>query len=403
MLHFAENRIFAVLFCALLMLCTINIVEAKSDEEIYQDKLSQLKPDDIKGHYDLGLWCKQNKLLDEAREEFKKVIKLNPTHAESRKELNYVKYNDEWITEEEKDERIAKEKGLVRYGDKWVTPKEMESLREKERKSLKWDFDYKIQTKHYIIYASTTEEEVKIVGQLAECLYDAFVKYFNMSDIHSYFKMKVFKDKNEFNQRIPNKNKLSWRAGTYDAQNGFCYFFPDNKAPNIMYAYNCLFHEGTHQLICELLKTKFPKWLDEGLAEYFALTGIKDNKLVLGKIDAAVFRASWAERFGEQVSDIRKILCISSTKEWEEAKNPKIQYSAVWSFVHFLFHYQNGLYKEKFLAYMKYLADISKNPKIKSYNQLNVVDLKSFEQIVGNIDKLNSEWLEYIKKLPISD
>jgi tetratricopeptide (TPR) repeat protein len=90
MLPITGNRIISILFYALLILLTIGIVEAKNNEELYQDKLAKLKPDDINGHYQLGLWCKQNKLLEQSKTQFNKVLELDPKHKKAQQELENI-------------------------------------------------------------------------------------------------------------------------------------------------------------------------------------------------------------------------------------------------------------------------------------------------------------------------
>jgi hypothetical protein len=43
-------------------------------EEIYEEKAKALADDDAQGHYELGLWCKDNDLGKEAKGEFEKAI-----------------------------------------------------------------------------------------------------------------------------------------------------------------------------------------------------------------------------------------------------------------------------------------------------------------------------------------
>jgi hypothetical protein len=368
-------------YVALAILLTYNLlpIYAQTPEGIYQEKLAKIN-DDAKGHYELGVWCKQNKLSNEAQTQFEKVIKLDPNHEKARKELGYFKYKDEWIAEEDKEERIAKEKGLVRYGDKWIAKQEMASLREKERRSFNWDFESKIQTKHYLIYASTTEETNNI-GKTVECLYDTFTKFFGkyskLPAKPPIFRIKIFKDHDEFVQKTG--GRASERsAAFYDRKNKVCNIYNDSRL------YNNLLHEATHQLCCELLVTIFPKWLHEGLACYFSIHKIRDNKIMLGEIEESAYPVS---QFGQGLKDLNQLLSFQLTSQWESAKNVHPQYGAACSFCYFLFHYKNGCYKDAFSKYiMEYARSGKDNPK-------------GFETLVGKIDDLQKEWQEYLKSL----
>jgi tetratricopeptide (TPR) repeat protein len=361
----------------------VPLIEAKSIEEIYQEKLSTIKEDDAEGYYKLGLWCKQNKLFDKAQSQFEKVITLNPEHEKARKELGYIKYNDTWVTNEEKEYLINKKKGLVKYGDKWVSPDVMESLREKDRKFLGWDFDYKIQTKHFLIYLSTTEEDAVFLGKFFESLYDVFVQYFGgyfkIPANHPLLKMQIFKNREEFLRDCP-VPPPEWGDGFYSLKRFCCYFYYNEK-----FLSKCI-HEPIHQLCNEVLKVNFPAWVNEGLACYFAATKIRDKKMLLGEIDITyAYPGKEFKKYKNKLGDLKNVLLVS-TKEWFQLQEPHIPYITAWSFTHFLFHYKDGKYKKDFLTYMQ---------QVKNGN----ADISIFEKIVGNLDDLKKEWLEYVKNL----
>ena len=84
----ASSWIGVIIISIFLFCISVPVITAKTNEEIYQEKLSELKPDDVNGHYQLGLWCRKNGLILEAYQEFEKVIKLEPKHAEAKKQLD---------------------------------------------------------------------------------------------------------------------------------------------------------------------------------------------------------------------------------------------------------------------------------------------------------------------------
>ncbi len=99
----------------------------------YRDRAKRVAPDDVKGHYVLGLWCRQRKLAEQARLEFERVIALEPDHAGARTALGYVRQGDRWLTGDE----AMRARGLVRHARTWMLPEELQRLllpaREKER------------------------------------------------------------------------------------------------------------------------------------------------------------------------------------------------------------------------------------------------------------------------------
>lgn len=96
----------------------VRIEKAPSPQERFQKRRAELEPDDIEGHFKLALWCKENKLAEEAQQLLLKVIELEPDHAGARKELGQIKVDGKWVSEEEH----MRAKGFVRYKNKWLLP-----------------------------------------------------------------------------------------------------------------------------------------------------------------------------------------------------------------------------------------------------------------------------------------
>jgi tetratricopeptide (TPR) repeat protein len=74
------------------------IVKSEGAEDIYAKRFKALKKDDAKGYYELGLYCKENKLRKEARKCFQAAVAADKDHAGARNELGYVNYHGDWVT-----------------------------------------------------------------------------------------------------------------------------------------------------------------------------------------------------------------------------------------------------------------------------------------------------------------
>ena len=76
---------------------SVDRIEKKATaEDTYAEKAKAVAANDAKGHYELGLWCKQNGLPREAKAEFEKVIAIDPEHELARTELGYTKIDGKW-------------------------------------------------------------------------------------------------------------------------------------------------------------------------------------------------------------------------------------------------------------------------------------------------------------------
>jgi len=151
-----------------------------------------------------------------------------------------------------------------------------------------------------------------------------------------------------------------------------------------------MIHEATHQLNNELANLKAPKWINEGLATYFGTSKIEHGKLLPGNIDKNTYPIWWLSSLdlsGNVRSDIAKggIIPLRSIITGNGGpdinQNVNLYYVEYWSFTHFLFHYQNGVYAER-------------------YKKLIVRggSLEDFEGIIGPLDQVQTEWYGYLQQ-----
>lgn len=98
----------------------VRIEYRKTPEEVYAERAGELKDGDLEGHLRLARWCLEKRLVSEARQEFQKVVLLDPDHEESRSALGHRLYQGQWMTEDQVNEA----RGLVRHRGRWMTPEE---------------------------------------------------------------------------------------------------------------------------------------------------------------------------------------------------------------------------------------------------------------------------------------
>jgi hypothetical protein len=75
-------------------------------------------PDAAKAFADLGTWCTEKGLKNQAETCFKRALDTDPENEVARKGLGYEKYHGRWMTPKE----VRRAQGLVKHGDAWVTP-----------------------------------------------------------------------------------------------------------------------------------------------------------------------------------------------------------------------------------------------------------------------------------------
>lgn len=241
-----------------------------------------------------------------------------------------------------------------------------------------------IETAHYVITSNATPEQTALVAQAVENLYTAYTASFSeeikLGANPPKLKLMLYKDQAQFKAH---NTSQPWAEAFYRAPWSHAYYDADAKNP-----YHWMLHEAAHQLRNEV--ARFPKatWIDEGLAAYFSTSQIRDGKLVPGTIDVDTYPI-WHLRgltlAGSIEDDIRKgriipLRDLIAGTGPDIAQKVNLYYIEYWSLSHFLFHYQDGKYAER------YKALIAKEGA-----------LDNFEKLVGPIELVQKEWYEYLK------
>jgi len=393
-LSMSKNIIIIFLLIGILTVLCVIPANAKTDEEIYQEKSAVLKDDDIKGHYDLGEWCLKNKLLEQAKTQFNKVIELNPKY-------KTAKQNIEKIIQLEKDAKIAEI--IKKYGPY----KDVLDKPGADTEKLPWENAREKETENFIVKTNLSMDALNDICCLLECARFIYQDFFG-TDFERFKRNKlnvfVMKNRDDYEKVFhdvrgdnPSKGHVGiYVPGSYPGNKSrqahiLSYYDPLGQEPLI----STLFHEGTHHVI-ELIEferncPRSPIWLNEGLAIYLG-----SSKLENGKIVPNISQV--------RLHQIKKVITKQSYIKLEEFINrasakydSNICYPEGWSLVYFLL---NSKYKDVFKAYMESWGK-SKIPMDKRpgnyYPKDKIAHLKLFEECIGvPIDQLEKEWKEYI-------
>lgn len=89
-------------------------------------------PDTVRAQWALAQWCREAGLAPEAQTHLKRVVELDPEHAEARALLGFRRVGDQWFDRE----GLMAARGLVRYKGDFRSQQEIELLERKERGEL---------------------------------------------------------------------------------------------------------------------------------------------------------------------------------------------------------------------------------------------------------------------------
>jgi len=218
-----------------------------------------------------------------------------------------------------------------------------------------------------------------------EILHTTYIRTFSafpqVTQPHPLLQVKLFKDRDEF--RRCNRG-VGWAEAFYRTPVCHAYYSAREMNP-----YQWMLHEAVHQLNTEVAQLKLPQWADEGLAEYFSTSQIRNGELRLGEIDRNTYPIWWLDDMalsGDLAKDIaaHKIIPLRTIVTGRGGPNMNEEFNLYyihwWSLVHFLFQFDGGKYRESFFCLLR-----------------DGVTETSFERQIGSLDRIQREWCEHLQ------
>jgi hypothetical protein len=242
-----------------------------------------------------------------------------------------------------------------------------------------------LETSHHIIYSSATRQQTDETAHVLELLHTAYSNRFgSLAEFrgdHPKLKVKLFKDRAEFRRINPG---LGWAEAFYRAP--YCRAYFSDKEIN---PYHWMLHESLHQLNHEVAHLQLAKWLEEGLAEYFSTSRLAPHELAVGRIDPNTYPAWWIDEIATR-ADLKENLRNGSvipldaiiTNSGGPSMNRQfnLYYLHWWTLTHFIF--ESPHHRDHALELVQRGGG-----------------LVAFEQIIGPVDLVQTEWHAYVRDL----
>jgi hypothetical protein len=248
-----------------------------------------------------------------------------------------------------------------------------------------WKPTRTIETAHYTIASTATAEQTEQIARVVEILYQSYSNKFSTlptyNSNHPRLKLLLYKDRAEMRRINPG---LGWAEAFYRKPYCRAYYSADETNPH-----HWMLHEAVHQLNTEVANIHLQKWLEEGLAEYFSTSRIKDDQLLLGHPDPNTYPVWWLDEIAidpdlaknisnTSVIPLRAIITNHGGPRMNSHVN--LYYLHWWTLTHYLFE-------------SKQTAP-SATKLIQSSG-----DLKSVEDLFGPIETLQTNWHTHIREL----
>lgn len=374
-------------------------------------------------------------LISLAYDLVREVARHNPDHRFARRLLGYTQYENEWVTfyaeKKLKQKYVLTEKfgwlksdQVKRYenGERYYNGKWMSAQREAE---LRRDFEHAwvIQTDHYKIYTNHSLEMGVELGRHLEDFYRIFFQTFagflsSPDQLRKLFTggasasgppadpfvVHYYRTQAEYVMRLQKKlqQPIQGTSGLYLSgdrnvpEERIAHFFHNLEATKEE-RLATMFHEATHQLFSEAYTTN-PKvgvdsdfWVIEAIACYMESFQRQGETFSLGDPHYLRFQNAQYRLKQDNYYVPLQQLCSMGMQTFQTDPNISKNYSQGAGLAHFFMHYEDGLYRDEFIAYLSDIYD--RNPKVRSRPR-SLVSLTDVPYV-----KLDQQYRDYMLQL----
>ncbi len=107
-----------------------------------------------------------------------------------------------------------------------------------------------------------------------------------------------------------------------------------------------VYHELTHYFLSRTFVYR-PAWLNEGLAEYFSMADIRNDRITLGALSPERLQILRAER----LLPLKEFFAVDSNSQYyNESRKANVFYAQSWAFIYYMMH---GDYADGFRQYLE--------------------------------------------------
>ncbi len=242
-----------------------------------------------------------------------------------------------------------------------------------------------LETPTHTIYSTATRQQTEDTAYALALLYDAYSNRLGslpqFQREHPRLKVDLFKDRAEFRRVNPG---LGWAEAFYREPYCRAYFSAEETNP-----YHWMLHESVHQLNQEVAHLKLEKWLEEGLADYFATSRLTLKALQLGHIDPNTYPVWWIDELAtspELSENIRNGSVIPLKAIVTNRGGPSM----------------NSQFNLYYLHWWTLTSFIFEDPRCRDH-ALELIrrggNLEAFEQLLGPMEQVQAKWHAYVRQL----
>lgn len=307
-------------------------------------------------------------------------------------------------------ERRQLAKGLVFFEGSWCSKKRRDAILEERRSKrearlekltarLEWENAWRRNTAHFEVKTNTSEELLDYYAGLVEDFFEGFCKRWGPAASRGMKGRRPVVEIYRSSQEYYASGVPVDSEGVFQPREMRIRLYHDAADPR--FTLDVLFHETTH-LMVHLMRPDFvfPKWLDEGLAEYFgAAMPEGGGRIAWGGVQEGRLAELRHALRDDRYLPMEKVMLVTGSRFGS------LHYAESWCFVHFLMEHKK--YRARFMAFMNGLVtgsgvEETLIPAARGRRHLRTVKPRV---LVGFLDKklgvssisdLEREFLEYV-------
>jgi len=240
-------------------------------------------------------------------------------------------------------------------------------------------FEYK--TEHYMVTTDISPRFAEVVGRHMEEIYKEYSRRFaTYGEADGRFDVQVFGRQEDYWQHVPPDVKGS--TGCFVERERLLAAHAEGRNPEEVL--RTLYHEGLHQFVFQVISSRCPVWLNEGMAEYFSEATWNNHSFAVGQVPTdRLHVVQTAIREGTYVP-FEKLFQMDPGHWIQNARMDahaaQLNYSQAWSIVHFLVHADNGAYAGHLNKLLKAIAEGADQDEALEASFGPDLDLRAFEQ-----------------------
>ena len=252
-----------------------------------------------------------------------------------------------------------------------------------------WKRSFTTETDHYRVHSNISATRCRLYATQLEAIHDYYVRVFGeASGDRGREEVLIFDSAEGYHTyaELTLDDRVESTMGYYHEKYRQLLLYEDQDDLAGEETSRVLFHEGFHQFI-HAHSPKMPYWLNEGLAEYFGASEVRDGRVVSSA--------------GIQVSRLKELrlglrlelgvpfedLINQSPAEFYSG-NVSLKYAQAWAMVHFFMHGRNGTLRPLLVRYLNALR--------RGASAADAFDV-SFSQ--ADLLALQREWLRYVDRM----